>query len=166
MLLLCNPVIKPHIMKQLFTWLSLLLVGQAIAQTNISGKVTSTASSAPLIGVSIQVKGKIIGTTTDHQGRFALQVNDQPPLVLVISSIGFAPREVTVDQPEATLSIALKEQSVIAGEVVVSASRIEENVLESPVSIEKLNVLGIRESPQPSFYDALQNLNCFRTLWS
>src|SRR3546814_10963390 len=30
--------------------------------------------------------------------------------------------------------------------------------MQSPVSIEKLNVLGIRESPQPSFYDALQNL--------
>src|SRR5690606_14866892 len=54
--------------------------------------------------------------------------------------------------------VVLQEQTVMASEVVVSASRIEENVMQSPVSIEKLNVLGIRESPQPSFYDALQNL--------
>lgn len=127
------------------------------AQTTISGTV-SDPTGQPLVGVSIQVKGKIIGTTTNDAGQFTLHVNDQPPLTLQVSSIGFTPQEVSVTESQATVDISLQEQTIMASEVVVSASRIEESVMQSPVSIEKLNVLGIRESPQPSFYDALQNL--------
>lgn len=129
----------------------------ASAQTTVSGTV-SDPIGRPLIGVSIQVKGKVIGTTTNDAGQFTMRVNDQLPLTLQISSIGYASKEITVSESSSTLSITLHEQTIMASEVVVSASRIEESVMQSPVSIEKLNVLGIRESPQPSFYDALQNL--------
>jgi len=135
-----------------------LCIHQVFAQTTISGTVTNAASDAPLVGVSIQVKGRIIGTTTNNEGRFTLNVNDQPPFTLIVSSIGFASQEITISQPTTALTIALEEQSIQTSEVVVSASRVEESVMKSPVSIEKLNILGIRESPQPSFYDALQNL--------
>ncbi len=43
-------------------------------------------------------------------------------------------------------------------DVVVSASRLEEDIARSPVSIEKLNVEGIRQSPGPSFFDAIENI--------
>jgi len=130
---------------------------QAFAQTTLSGLVTDAAAT-PLVGVSIQVKGKVVGTTTNAEGRFTLRINDTPPFTLIVSSIGHNSQEVTVTQATDNLTITLEEQSIMTSEVVVSASRIEENVMKSPVSIEKLNVLGIRESPQPTFYDALQNL--------
>ncbi|WP_257667512.1 TonB-dependent receptor [Parapedobacter tibetensis] len=135
-----------------------LSIHPVFAQTTISGTVTNATSNAPLIGVSIHVKGKVAGTTTNNEGRFTLNINDAPPLTLLVSSIGFATQEIIVDQSTATLTIALEEQSIMASEVVVSASRVEESVIKSPVSIEKLNILGIRSSPQPTFYDALQNL--------
>ena len=134
-----------------------LSFSSAFAQTILSGTVTD-GSATPLVGVSIQVKSKVIGTTTNADGQFTLHVNEQPPFTLVISSIGFRTQEIAINEAAAELAIVLEEQSILASEVVVSASRIEESVLKSPVSIEKLNVLGIRESPQPSFYDALQNL--------
>lgn len=143
-----------------FVLLSVLNLGlhQAFAQTTISGTVTD-AAARPLVGISIQVKGKVLGTITNNDGHFTLHVSDQPPVTLVVSSVGFAAQEITVtEQAASALSITLQEQSIMASEVVVSASRMEESVMKSPVSIEKLNVLGIRESPQPSFYDALQNL--------
>ena len=129
----------------------------ALAQTTISGTV-SGQDGQPLVGVSIQVSGKVVGTTTNDAGQFSLHVNDQPPIILQVSSLGYIPQELTVTEASTTLDISLSEQTIMASEVVVSASRIEESVMQSPVSIEKLNVLGIRESPQPSFYDALQNL--------
>lgn len=43
-------------------------------------------------------------------------------------------------------------------EVVVSASRVEESFLRSPVTVEKLNARAIRLSPAPSFFDAIENL--------
>ena len=42
--------------------------------------------------------------------------------------------------------------------VVVSASRGKENILQAPVSIEKMTSEGIRQSAQPSFFDAIENI--------
>ncbi|WP_428664736.1 TonB-dependent receptor [Runella sp.] len=43
-------------------------------------------------------------------------------------------------------------------EVVISASRLQESVLKSPVSIEKATLQDFRRSGQPSFFDALENI--------
>jgi iron complex outermembrane receptor protein len=43
-------------------------------------------------------------------------------------------------------------------EVVVTASKHEESLLKSPVSIEKLSLQDIKQSAQPGFFDAIQNL--------
>lgn len=43
-------------------------------------------------------------------------------------------------------------------EVVVSASRVPERVLRSPVSVEVLDERIIRKSAQPSYFDAIENL--------
>lgn len=135
-----------------FTWQT------AIAQQTISGRITHGDSGAPLIGVSVQVKGKVIGTSTDSDGRFTLTISDDPPYVLSITSIGFASQEVTVLNAGTPIDIQLLESTFVTDEVVVSASRVEESLLKSPVSIEKIGIMGIRSTAQPSFYDALQNL--------
>jgi hypothetical protein len=44
----------------------------------------------------------------------------------------------------------------ILNEVVVSASRIKEKILQSPVSIQKAGQKYFNESPAPSFFDALE----------
>jgi iron complex outermembrane receptor protein len=140
--------------------ISFLLVMMQIsfAQQTISGKVTNAYNGNPLNGVSVQVKGKVIGTTTNADGNFSVTINDVPPFTLVFSSIGFIPQEVVVNAAGTPLDIKLDEQMFMTEEVVVSASRMEESVLKSPVSIEKLGMMGIRTTAQPSFYDALQNL--------
>jgi outer membrane receptor protein involved in Fe transport len=43
-------------------------------------------------------------------------------------------------------------------QVVVSASRISEKLLYSPVSIRKVNDVYFRSSPAPTFFDALENI--------
>ena len=50
------------------------------------------------------------------------------------------------------------EQVILGQEVVVSASRIEESVLTSPVSIEKMDILDIQNTAAPSFYEGLANM--------
>lgn len=46
----------------------------------------------------------------------------------------------------------------ILNEVVVSASRVKESILQSPVSIEKMNYQAVKEMPSLSFYEGLQSL--------
>ncbi|WP_310398114.1 TonB-dependent receptor domain-containing protein [Hymenobacter sp.] len=49
-------------------------------------------------------------------------------------------------------------KNVSLTEVVVSASRIEESFLQSPVTVEKLNARALRLTPAPSFFDAIEHL--------
>lgn len=136
----------------------LMMLQFTYAQHLISGHVTHASNGNPLVGVSIQVKGKVIGTTTSSDGNFSLTISDAPPYTIIVSSIGFASQEIELGSAQTNITIQLHEQSIMTDEVIVSASRVEESVVKSPVSIEKIGVMGIRSTPQPSFYDALQNL--------
>ena len=138
--------------------LMLLYSTFSIAQTKIGGTVTEASSNEPLIGVSIQVKGKVIGSITDSKGNFSFTVSTLPPFTLVVSSVGFQTQEVEVAGGQSDFKIKLSEQVVLGSEIVVSASRVEENELKSPVAVEKMDIRGIRETPSTNFYDALANL--------
>jgi iron complex outermembrane recepter protein len=130
----------------------------ALAQTTISGTVTDADTKETLVGVNILVKGKVIGTITDLSGKFTLNVNQAPPFTLVFSMVGFGSKEVEVTGGVSNLSVELAEVSILGQEVVVSASRVEESILRSPVSVEKMDIIAIRDVPQASFYDALNNM--------
>jgi TonB-linked SusC/RagA family outer membrane protein len=60
----------------------------------IRGKVTGEGG-APLFGVSVQVKGRTIGTTTNTDGSFVLTVPDAN-VTLVISSVGYDQQEIAL----------------------------------------------------------------------
>src|SRR5690606_15166493 len=96
---------------------------------------------------------------TDLKGGFRLHVDQTPPLTLVFSMVGYSTREVEItDSNTANLEIDLNEQTLLGQEVVVSASRVEESILQSPVSIEKMDILSIRNAPADTYYKAIGNL--------
>ncbi|WP_266362737.1 carboxypeptidase-like regulatory domain-containing protein [Tellurirhabdus rosea] len=135
-----------------------LLVGlSAFAQTRISGRITDGETKEGLAGVSIVIKGKLAGTITDTKGNFSLTTTTPPPLVIVISSVGYQTHEENVTSANATVNVTLAEQALLGQEVVVSASRVEENVLKSPVTVEKMDIRAIQNSPSPDFFGALAN---------
>ncbi|WP_375415965.1 TonB-dependent receptor domain-containing protein [uncultured Hymenobacter sp.] len=55
-------------------------------------------------------------------------------------------------------------RDVALREVVVSASRVEESFLQSPVTVEKLNARALRLTPAPSFFDAIEHLKGVQVL--
>ncbi|MDA0907607.1 MAG: TonB-dependent receptor [Bacteroidetes bacterium] len=124
----------------------------------VSGTVFDAESGETLVGVNIMVKGKVVGTSTDANGRFDLTINDDPPFTLVVSIVGFQTQEIEITGSVDDLRIDMKPQAVFGSDVVVSASRVEQGILKAPVSIEKLDILSIRETASTSFYDALSNL--------
>lgn len=135
-----------------------LIPGSMLAQTTISGTVTDGGTGEPLAGVNIVVKGKVIGTISDADGKFYLEVNDSPPLTLTFSFIGFETLEREVTESNVTLDISLNEQTMLGQEIVVSASRVEESILESPVSIEKMDRLAVQNTSADNYYKGIANL--------
>ncbi|MDO6431344.1 TonB-dependent receptor [Flavitalea sp. BT771] len=143
---------------------SLLFAGKSLfAQDNnsiieISGRVTDQEKKEPLPDVSVQVKGTVTGTVTNQSGDFRLRTKARLPFTLIFSSVGFRQQEFEVRSLGSNLQIALTTQTVLGNELVVTASRLPESILRSPVAINKLDIRAIRESPSPSFYDALENV--------
>ena len=135
-----------------------ICVAQQATRIEISGKVTDQEKHEPVSDVSVQIKGTVSGTVTNAIGNFVLRTKIKPPFTLVFSSIGFAPQEVEINKSGSNLQIALATQTVLGSEVVVTASRVRESILKSPVAIEKLEIRSIKEAPAPGFYDALENL--------
>lgn len=124
----------------------------------ITGTVTGQENKEPLADVSVQVKGTIAGTITNKEGSFKLRTKAKLPFTLVFSSVGFKQQEFEVKSLGSDLQIALVTQTILGNEVVVTASRVAESILKSPVAIEKLDIRAIREAAAPSFYDALENV--------
>lgn len=132
---------------------------ETFAQTNISGNVTDAVSGEPLAGVNIIVKGRVIGTITNTEGNFNLSVSAAPPMTLVFSFVGYRSQELEITDANTTsVEIKLEEQTILGQEIVVSASRVEESILKSPVTVEKLDLLAIRQTPAADFFDALANV--------
>lgn len=149
---------KLYVKKCLLGICCILITQLSYAQTKVSGVITDADTKEPLIGVSVQVKGKVVGTITDTKGTFSFNVSSAPPFTLAITSVGYEGQEVNVTGDNTSINISLKESSVLGQEVVVSASRVEESVLKSPVAVEKMDIRTIREAAAPSFYDALSNM--------
>jgi len=125
-------------------------------EVTISGKVLDAESKEALIGVSVVVKNTVVGTITNLEGAFSLKVKGNLPLKLSISMLGYATQDVEVTDNN-PLTISLAVQAIMAKEVVVSASRVSEDILTSPVTIEKMGIQAMRNAAAPSFFDALPN---------
>ncbi len=84
-------------MKKTLLILVLLIVSVPLvwAQRQVSGTVTDADEGGSLPGVNVLVKGTTIGTVTDIDGNYSINVSDESP-ILTFSSIGYTTQEVEV----------------------------------------------------------------------
>jgi outer membrane receptor protein involved in Fe transport len=136
---------------------TILFINISNAQNKITGTITDEKDQ-PIVGANVIIKGKVTGSTTDASGKFEITTSSQPPLTLIISSVGYQRQEIEVPDASTTISVKLVESTEVMDEIVFSASRVDESILESPVSIEKMDIRDVRTTPSMSFYEGLQNL--------
>lgn len=155
-------MIKNRLFLNVCLMLSLILALSQIAKAQegivVSGIVTEAETKSGMVGVNVYVKGKVLGTTTDSKGAFNLRTNLTQPFTLVISMIGYQTIEKEITSSVQNLQFTIEKQSIMGQEVVISASRVSETVRESPIAIEKLDALAIRETPAANFYDGIANM--------
>ncbi|MBL7696825.1 MAG: TonB-dependent receptor [Chitinophagaceae bacterium] len=114
---------------------------------DISGKITDEKGE-PVAGASILVKGTNIGTSSDEQGNFKLQLTKDQQ-VLVISSIGFETKEIRVPESGTiTVTLTRRDETAIEDVVVVGFGTQKKTDLTgavSTVSADKVNQ-GVNQS--------------------
>ncbi|PHR72586.1 MAG: hypothetical protein COA67_04335 [Lutibacter sp.] len=146
------------IMRKLLCAILMLSTTLMMAQTTISGTITDEGSGQPIPGANVKVVGKSLGTSADFDGKFTLDVSQNPPFTVEVSIIGYSSTTVEVTSNDQTVDVSLTETATSLDEVVVSASRTPERIMESPVTIERMDVRAIRNTSSPTFYDGLENL--------
>ena len=100
----------------LTTVLLTCLVGFAVAQQTVSGKVTDAETRAPLGGVSVLAKGSTSGTATDAEGNFKIELKaDQK--ILTFSFNGYVSRDVAAS---ASMNVALEVDVKALQSIVVT----------------------------------------------
>ena len=127
------------------------------AQSTISGKVENKTANEKVAAVSVTTKGAGTGTFTDDNGNFKITVS-KLPVTLLFSSIGYELQEVTVSDAAQPVLVDFKPSNKLGQEVVVSATKTSQKILESPVSIERISASTIRNSPSATYYDIIANL--------
>ena len=146
------------IKKLLLAAFTLFCSSLMMGQTTVTGTVNDATLGGPLPGADIKVSRKSVGTNTDFDGKFTLTVTDTPPFTIEISSLGYQTVTVEITQNNQVVEVSLKENATALDEVVISASRTPERVMESPVTIERFDSRAIKNTSAPSFYDGLENL--------
>ena len=140
---------------------TLLLIFSSLAtfgQTVITGKITDAIQGEPLGGAHVMIEGKVSGTISDLDGNFMLKTSTPVPFNIIVSMIGYEDKKITIESGSMKLDVALNESILIADEIVVAASRVEESILQSSVSVERIGILSIRETSSDNFYTSLASI--------
>jgi len=149
-------------------FLILFFTGSLQAQQliEVSGIIKHTDTQKGIAGAQIQVEKTQDTAITNQDGSFTLRTRVKIPFRIVITKDGFAGQTTEILSLSNKISIDLNPQNTIINEVVVSASRVPEKILKSPIAIEKIDIKTIRESPAASFYETLENVKGLQLLTS
>lgn len=131
-----------------------VVLGQGV---KVNGYVYDLKTGEPLEMANIAVKGTSAGTTTNENGYFSVDVPAAEDVVLQVSFVGYK----TIDFPlsgQAKVNIRLEPEVIMGSEVVISASRVDEKIREAPLTIQKMNIRQIENSPSGDYFSDLAHM--------
>ncbi len=126
-------------------------VGVAMAQTTVTGTVTSADDGLPIIGASVVVKGTTIGVVTDLDGKFTLSVPAEGK-ILQISYVGMNSQDVTV---KPVVNVMLQTDTQNLEEVVVTAMGITREKKALGYALQEVKSETITQAAQNNVVNAL-----------
>lgn len=119
-----------------------LMASAARAQTgtgSVNGTVHDAETGVPVEGASVQIRGTLLGTVTNGQGKFTILGIPGTPHTIRIIAIGYAADSVpgfTVQPGESrTIALTLHRTPLDLQEIIVTASRLSERRTETPASV-------------------------------
>jgi outer membrane cobalamin receptor len=144
-------------MRVYLLFLTLFFCSISFAQNSISGTV-SDSNKQPIPGANIKVVGANSGAISDFDGKFVLSTPQKLPFQIEITALGFGSKKVSVTTANQKVNVILQDEETKLNEIVVSASRTPERVLESPVTIERMGIADIKKTASATFYEGLENM--------
>jgi len=115
---------------------------------SISGEITDKQTKEALPGVTVTIKDRLTSAITNNNGYFIFQKIKTGKVTLAISIIGYESIEMPaiINEGETTVvNAAMSLDHKIGNEIVVSASKRPEKIINAPASIQ---VIGIKDINQ------------------
>ena len=153
-------------MIQLYRLLLLILLltagsGAARGQSGLpvlNGRVI-TEGDEPLVGATVIIRGTFLGSGTNSSGEFLIPgTGITYPLIISVAYVGYETQLLTVQQPDEPILVTMIPARA-ESQVMLAASRQEENIMRVPVTVEKVTQAQIRKLNQP---DLLSSLTQFK----
>ena len=142
----------------LITGLFCSMNAYAQSETRVNGSVRDAVTGEPIVGATIIVKGRVIGSSTGLEGDFDFGINLAPPFTLIFSAIGYELREQDITEDYQELRVALRTKMIFEMPFIKHAVRQEENLLQSAVAVQKTDLGHIRNMASTDFYEGLGQL--------
>lgn len=125
---------KVYLIKYGLTMLFLICAISVFAQKNVfTGKVVDE-NSQPLPGATVHVKGTDQATITDTNGKFSISGNNQSPVTVSVTFIGYDTKEAAVNASESAVIQLLPNQKSLAEVVVVGYGTVRKADVTGSVS--------------------------------
>lgn len=134
--------------------LSLVLFSAKAQERMVTGTVRSTEDGSEIPGVNVIVKGTSIGTITDMDGNFSINVPSNES-ILVFSYIGMITKEQVVGTMS-TFDIDMNTDVQQLSEIVVTAMGLEKEKRSLNYATQNVESGVITQSQQPNLANALQ----------
>lgn len=128
------------------------------AQVNVKGVLKDAKTGDPLIGATVIIKGTNVGTITDYEGAFIFKTTQVLPLDLEFRYSGYGTKIVSYSTPNKSVDYVLEEESIQIEVVEVTGQRISDKQKSSPLTVESMDLIAIKETPSANFYDGLGSL--------
>lgn len=117
-------------------------------QPGVFGVVKDVDTHELMIGVAVHIDSLQIGTTTNENGYYELQLNAGKHKIRY-SFLGYHLFEqtVTVEKSRKRINVELKMESQLLENVIVTSKKKDANVRELAMSVQKLEMVKIRKIP-------------------
>jgi len=133
--------------KYYLAFMAVILFSSAYSQTQISGSVNDAEDMVGIPGVNVIIDGTNLGTVTDFDGNFSFSTNQDLPLTIVVSYVGYSAQRVEVTSSNQDINVMLTAGQNLE-EVIVSASRRAQKITDAPASVSVISTRQIENSPQ------------------
>ena len=145
-------------MKKYILFLFFLFSLDSFSQNTFSGKVTDDKNN-PLIGANVFISEINFGVVTDENGFYFIDLeNISPPFTLNASYIGYKKSSINVLKGTSKIDFILNSDQKVLSELIIYNERLADKQKESPLTIESMDLISIKETPSYSFYEGLGSL--------
>lgn len=125
-------------------------------QEKLEGRVIDAENGVPIPFVNVVVAGGG-QTQSDFDGRFLIP-DVRFPADVLLSCVGYDDVNLNVTSANCCANLRMARNSQVLTEVEIVGSRVSEKQRQAALTVESMDVIGIKEAPSGSFYEGLGNL--------